>query len=383
MIDASVEGDGQAARGIVFAAEGFGDGCAAGLARIPGFEKRVRVLLSPIDGEGAAVEQNDDHGLAGFGDGFEQFLLNVGQGDVSAVSAGEALGVDAHLFALKARGEADERDHGVGFFCGFDGLVLKEFMARAPFEGEARAVDAGGLGVLDAQVVGASVGERNGEVLDGSVVTAGGRKLVGGLGLAGRRARVVCRRDRWRISPCPAWIAKRQADLKVVSLGDRGSDSAGPANGEGLSGGVGGLDGVRECPVEVDFLVDADHVGCAVETGMREVLAFQAVYGGVAGGAKHRAWNGELATRDVGRTLGIEDVIVAEFLLNAVDGKNGMERGGVVVALKRDARAGERSNDGDGLVFRRDGVGGSGFRSSAEPSTRGRRGGRARRAPVS
>ena len=72
----------------------------------PGYQASRRasgVLLCPVDGEGAAVQQDDDDGLAGFGDGFEKLLLDVGQVDVGAVAAGEALGVDFHLFAFEAR----------------------------------------------------------------------------------------------------------------------------------------------------------------------------------------------------------------------------------------------------------------------------------------
>ncbi len=39
------------------------------------------VLLRPVDGEGAAVLQDDDERLAGGGDGFEEFLLYGGQVD--------------------------------------------------------------------------------------------------------------------------------------------------------------------------------------------------------------------------------------------------------------------------------------------------------------
>ena len=42
---------------------------------------------------------------------------------------------------------------------------------------------------------------------------------------------------------------------------------------------------------------------------------------------------------------------MAELLLDAVDGEDGVKRDGVVVAFEGDARAGERSDDGDGLVL--------------------------------
>ena len=43
---------------------------------------------------------------------------------------------------------------------------------------------------------------------------------------------------------------------------------------------------------------------------------------------------------------------MAELRLDAVDGEDRVKRDGVVVAFERDARAGERTDDGDGLVLR-------------------------------
>ncbi len=188
-----------------------------------------------------------------------------GRVDVGAVSAGEALGVHFHLFAFEARGEADEGDDDVGFLCGCDGLVLKELVAGAPFEGDSSAVDAAGLDVLDAEVVRAGVGEGDGEVLDGSVVAAGGRELAGGRRWRSGGHELFAVEVEGEFHLVAAGIAERQAELEVERFGDGRGDGADPANGEGLGGGVGGLDGIGECPVEVDFLVDADHFGCAVE----------------------------------------------------------------------------------------------------------------------
>ncbi len=62
----------------------------------PGYQAS-RIALAfccgPVHGERAAVEQDHDHRLAGFGDGLEQLLLDVGQDDIGAVAAGEAFGV--------------------------------------------------------------------------------------------------------------------------------------------------------------------------------------------------------------------------------------------------------------------------------------------------
>ena len=73
-----------------------------------------------------------------------------------------------------------------------------------------------------------------------------------------------------------AGVAEGEAELEVEGFGDGGGDGAGPANGEGLGCGVARLDGIREGPVEVDFLVDASDGGSAVEAGVGEVFALQA-----------------------------------------------------------------------------------------------------------
>jgi len=60
LCDGFVEGDGETAGGIVVAGENVGDGGAAFFAGIPGFEDSGGVFIGPIDGEGAAVGQNDN-----------------------------------------------------------------------------------------------------------------------------------------------------------------------------------------------------------------------------------------------------------------------------------------------------------------------------------
>ncbi len=90
--------------------------------------------------------------------------------------------------------------------------------------------------------------------------------------------------------------------------------------------------------------------GAPSKLGWEKYLPFQSLYRGIAGGAEHGARDGKLTAHDVGRALGVEDVVVAELLLDAVDGEDGVERDGVVVAFESDARTGEGSDDGDGLV---------------------------------
>ena len=162
---------GQAAGGIVVAGEGFGDGGAAFFAGIPGFEDGGGVLLRPVDGEGAAVLQNDDERLAGGGDGFEKLLLRGGQVDAGAVAAGEAFEVDGHLLAFELGREADEGDGHVGLLCGGDGFVAQS--GGGGFPGEIDAGGAGAVEVFEADGVGFCVGEGDGR--------EEGRAALGGL----------------------------------------------------------------------------------------------------------------------------------------------------------------------------------------------------------
>jgi hypothetical protein len=78
-------------------------------------------------------------------------LLDAGQLDIGSIAAGEALGIDAHFFAFKARGKTDEGHNDVGFFGGFDGLVLKEILRRCPLKCQARTGDAAGLDIVSAK----------------------------------------------------------------------------------------------------------------------------------------------------------------------------------------------------------------------------------------
>ena len=106
-------------------------------------------------------------------------------------------------------------------------------MARAPFEGEAGAVDAAGLDVLDAEIVGTRVSEGDGEVLDGSVVAAGGWQFAGGGGGGCIGFELVAVEVEGVFDLVAAGVAKGEAELEVEGLGDGGGDGAGPANGEG------------------------------------------------------------------------------------------------------------------------------------------------------
>ncbi len=101
LLERGVEGEREAACGVVVAGESFGDGGAACFAGIPGFEDGGGVLLRPVDRERAAVLQHDDERLAGGSDCFEKLLLRGGQVDAGAVAAGEAFEVYGHLLAFE------------------------------------------------------------------------------------------------------------------------------------------------------------------------------------------------------------------------------------------------------------------------------------------
>src|ERR1700761_7695429 len=95
-----------------------------------------------------------------------------------------------------------------------------------------------------------------------------------------------------------AGSATWEAKLKVVCAGLRHGDGSGPADGEGLSGGVCGFDGVGRVPVKVDLLVGTGEGGSAVEAGAGEVFGGEAF--SVGRGAEEGARDGEFAVCDVG-----------------------------------------------------------------------------------
>ena len=140
LFDAGVEGDGQAAGGIVLAAEGFGDGCASLFAGVPGFEDCVGVVFGPVDAEGAAVHEHDDQRLAGGRHCFEQFLLGLGQIEAGAIATFEAFFADGHLFAFEFAGDANDGYDDVRVFCGGDGFSRWLHVDLGPDELRCRGV---------------------------------------------------------------------------------------------------------------------------------------------------------------------------------------------------------------------------------------------------
>ncbi len=229
----------------------------------------------------------------------------------------------------------------------------RSFVARAPFEGDAGAGDAGGLGVLDAEVVGAGVGEGNGEVLDGSVVAAGGRQLAGGR----------C----WRRRGLELFAVEVDGEFHLVAAGiAEGRDGPGSSSVSATGRAMAPVQRTAKAWV----VVSAGWTGLAKAQSKSISLSRRIISGAPsklgrakywpsrpstvesAGGAEHGARDGEFAAHDVGRALGVEDVVVAELRLDAVDGQDWVERDGVVVAFESDARCGEGADDGDGLVLR-------------------------------
>src|SRR5580704_3905898 len=106
VFDGGIECYGQAAGGVVVAEEYVRDGGSASLTRIPGFDDGGEMLVFPVDGDGAAIEHNQDDWFAGSDDGADQVLLDFGQVEAGAVAAFEAVDVDIHFFSLQSGGEA-------------------------------------------------------------------------------------------------------------------------------------------------------------------------------------------------------------------------------------------------------------------------------------
>src|ERR1700739_4916554 len=102
VFNGGIEGNGEAAGGVVVAEEDVCDGGSTGLARVPGFDDGGEVLVFPVDRYSAAVEQNQDDGFAGGGNGADQVLLDFGQVEAGAVAPFEAVDIHIHFFTLQA-----------------------------------------------------------------------------------------------------------------------------------------------------------------------------------------------------------------------------------------------------------------------------------------
>src|SRR5580692_4240628 len=118
-------------------------------------------------------------------------------------------------------------------------------------------------------------------MLNGAKVAPTRRKPAGSLSI-GRKGleRFAIEVDR-KLQLAIGCITKRQARLEVIGLCNRRSDGSSPANGEALCCRITRQagNGICECPVEVEFLIDANHFRSALEAGLCEVFSLQAFDG--------------------------------------------------------------------------------------------------------
>ncbi len=129
---------GQMSAGIGVAEEDIGDGVAAFDAGIPGFDDRGDVFGSPSDVERAAVDENEDDGLACRGDGFEEFFLAVREAQRRArggFAALEADFADDHHDDVVALRDGDCVVDGLFHFGVGLGRLLFQLHDRKGFEG--------------------------------------------------------------------------------------------------------------------------------------------------------------------------------------------------------------------------------------------------------
>ena len=296
------------------------------------------MLLRPVDGEGAAVEEDDDEGFAGGREGFEELLLRGGELDVGAVAAGEAFDVNGHLFAFELGGEADEGEDDVGFLGGGDGFLLQAAGFGKPIQREAGAEEGSAVVIDQLEDVGPGVGEGQLEVrgVGGTVLPASGFDRGNLVAIEGDAYAFVV----------GAGVAVFEMHHEVIVAGFGGGDGSGPADGEVIGGQAG--DGAGGGPVEVDLFVGASKDGLGVKVVAGEVLGFEAVRGGVGVGVEQGAGDGHGDAFGVGGALGVEDVGVGELGDDAVDGEDGVAGDGVVVAFDGGERGGVGADDGDG-----------------------------------
>src|SRR5207253_865735 len=128
------------------------------------------------------------------------------------------------------------------------GLALEQICGGGPLKRNACAGDTTGLDVLDAKLVRTCVRKWDREVLDRSIVTAGGWQLGGsGCWRSGGLESFAVQID-GELQLVLAWVADGETELEVEGLGSRNAESAHPANGKGLVRGVRGFHGICEGP---------------------------------------------------------------------------------------------------------------------------------------
>src|SRR5215472_16181489 len=75
------------------------------------------MLVGPVDGERAAIGEDEDHWLAGGRYSFKQIFFWLGKIDAGAVAAFEARHTHLHLFAFEFAGNAENSDDDVSILC--------------------------------------------------------------------------------------------------------------------------------------------------------------------------------------------------------------------------------------------------------------------------
>jgi len=146
-----VEGDREAAGGIVIAGQHIGDCGAPFFAGIPRFQNGGGVIVGPVDGEGAAAREDDDERFACDRESFEELLLRGGESDICAIAAKESGIAVFGFFTLELRGNTDYGDNDIGFAGGVDSFLLeirrKPEKADGRFPGGVEVFELNGIGV--------------------------------------------------------------------------------------------------------------------------------------------------------------------------------------------------------------------------------------------
>jgi len=202
------------------------------------------VFIGPIDGERAAIGENDDERLAGGGKGFEKFLLGVRKRQIGAITAKEAGIAVFGFFAFELRGDADDGDDDVRFAGGGDGFLEKIWRepekAYGGFPGvvEVFELDRVGVAGLEMDQCGEGAFTVRGPIIDEDfIVEVEAAAAVG-------------------------------ADAETIVAIDGRDEDAGPARGKIFGGDTrGGRDVV---PLEIDVGINTGERGRAGERGVRE-----------------------------------------------------------------------------------------------------------------
>ena len=322
--DGGIEGDGEAAGGIVGAGEDVGERGAAFFARIPGFENRGSVIVGPIDGESAATGEYDDERFTGGGKSLEELLLRGGETDVGAIAAEEAGIAIFTLLTFEVGSDADDGDDNVGFASEGSGFLNKvRRKPEEPSEGLAEAAEI--FEAYGIRMTGLKV-KKNGEGALPAVMVLD--PIVDDLLVVEVEAVAA-------VGDCPD---------AVVAI-DWRNKFTGPADGEVIRRDAGaGRDVVGG---KVDGRIDAGERGGAGKSGIREELSVHAGFGVGAASAEIFRRNRQRARLRDGRAGGEGDDGVGEVCFYAVEEGGVGGRSAVVIAEKDVEGIGGGADDGD------------------------------------